>query len=50
MQIKPGTLSNTRVKTSVADTNKLKEVGLNPSQLNLTEMSDLIVASKLDQT
>ena len=45
IQINPGILTDTRVKSSVADTNKLAEVGLTPAQLTLTQMSDLIIGS-----
>jgi nucleoside-diphosphate-sugar epimerase len=49
IQIKPGTLTATRVQSSVADTNKLAEVGLLPAQYTLTEMSDLIVRSQIEK-
>jgi len=42
IQIKPGTLTTTRIKSSVADTNELAKVGLIPTKLTLSEMSDLV--------
>jgi nucleoside-diphosphate-sugar epimerase len=43
IQIEPGTLTTTRIKSSVADTNELAKVGLIPTKLTLSEMSDLVM-------
>jgi nucleoside-diphosphate-sugar epimerase len=45
IKVKPGNLTLNRVKSSIADTVKLRETGLVPPDLSLYEMSKLIISS-----
>jgi nucleoside-diphosphate-sugar epimerase len=45
VEIRPGDLTISRLKSCVANTGRLVQVGLNPSELTLSQMSELILSS-----